>query len=206
MKKFLTWCVVLAVAWIAFKQAQPLIRGLGLAEGVLVKDIPQQYHRQFPNPPSWVVGEWTVKPICGYRLNARVLDTTTYSGDKMSDLAPIDLAVAWGMMSDSAVLAKFRWEHGDREIRLFSKGELPASADDLCNCVSNIHAIPADENVRHMLLSFGRNSLIKLDGYLVEVSSKTKNAATRSSVWRNDRGNGACEIMYVTSAGPMDQN
>ena len=57
-----------------------------------------------------------------------------------------------------------------------------------------------------MLLSFGRNSLIKLDGYLVEVSSKTKNAATRSSVWRNDRGNGACEIMYVTSAGPMDQN
>ena len=71
--------------------------------------------------------------------------------------------------------------------------------------VSNNHIIPADKNVRKLMYKVKRNDYIRIDGFLSSVYyDNNKKNVTNNSLWtsstkRNDTGNGACEIIYVTN-------
>ena len=66
---------------------------------------------------------------------------------------------------------------------------------------SNTHICPATKNVRNAVLSLKRDDLAELSGYLVDLSGvkgRGKTFTWNTSRNRSDRGDGSCEVMYVT--------
>ena len=47
---------------------------------------------------------YQLMPLAEFQAQARVLSSTSYHMDRESDLAPVDLALGWGRMSDEAIL------------------------------------------------------------------------------------------------------
>ena len=60
-----------------------------------------------------------------------------------------------------------------------------------------MHLINKDRNIQNKIRSIGEDKYVRLKGYLVNVNFK--DGPWKTSLSRTDTGNGACEIMYVTS-------
>jgi hypothetical protein len=61
-----------------------------------------------------------------------------------------------------------------------------------------MHMIPADASVAYRLQRVRVGDVVSLDGMLVE-ADKANGWRWRSSLARDDTGNGACELVYVQS-------
>lgn len=61
---------------------------------------------------------------------------------------------------------------------------------------ANTHVIPADDAVRAELFELKSGDVVRLTGQLVEVTGP-KGFTMRSSLRRDDSGDGACEVLYV---------
>ena len=57
---------------------------------------------------------YTLTPLARFEAEARVLGREDYTFDRESDLAPIDLALGWGPMSDGAILDKIDISQSNR--------------------------------------------------------------------------------------------
>lgn len=138
-------------------------------------------------------------PRARYDLTVRVLRKEIYRFDDGAAIAPVDLAVGWARMSDSAMLAQlsitqmgrfFYWRAKDA-----STFDVPAEA--LISEAAQIHAIPATREVDDTLRRLRPGQLVTLGGYLVDVSGP--GFVWKTSLTRNDIGDGACEIMWIES-------
>lgn len=117
----------------------------------------------------------------------------------MSWLSPYDYAIIWGKAPEYLPYLKF-----DQIVRfcLFEyKNGAPIDIEYLSAHMSNNHLIPSTLNLRRAFSTAKKKDLVSIDGFLVYVSSTDKQ--NRSSTWnsslsRDDKGNGACEIIYVT--------
>ncbi|MBT6176512.1 MAG: hypothetical protein HOI23_04635 [Deltaproteobacteria bacterium] len=69
------------------------------------------------DPSEFEFRDYTFKPLADFSMEARVLGRKRYSSDRESDLAPIDLALGWGRMSDSTVLDTFEFGQSGRWYR-----------------------------------------------------------------------------------------
>jgi hypothetical protein len=108
-----------------------------------------------------------------------------------------DLCVIWGRNVESGVYKRmtFRnrdftcfYRYPDRETgRLFTE-----------NALSNNHILPADPLVADSVLKARKGDQVHFKGWLVSYGIKGTPYARRSSTVRTDRGNGACEVVYVT--------
>ncbi|MBN2265736.1 MAG: hypothetical protein JW775_07985 [Candidatus Aminicenantes bacterium] len=108
-----------------------------------------------------------------------------------------DICVIWGENVESGVYERMRfrnrdftcfYRYPDRETgRLFTE-----------NCLSNNHLLPADTFVAGAVLKARKGDQVRFKGWLVSYGIKDAPYARRSSTVRNDRGNGACEVVYVT--------
>jgi hypothetical protein len=108
-----------------------------------------------------------------------------------------DVCVIWGRNVETGVYKRmtFRnrdftcyYRYPDQETgRLFTESAL-----------SNNHLLPADPVVAAAVLEARKGDQIRLKGWLVSYGVKGAPYARRSSLSRNDRGNGACEVVYVT--------
>jgi len=166
------------------------------APGVLVPEEPQQRMLDYPN--SWVKNEHTITPLAEFDLRARVLHKKFYSRGREADLSPLHLALGWGKMSDQNVLDQItitqhsRWYH-------WRADKLPISREVIISSSSNMHMIPASEEVEKLLISVHEGNLIQLSGYLVAVSARD-GWKWKSSLSRKDTGNGSCEVVWVKNA------
>lgn len=160
--------------------------------GVLAPDEPVQ---RSTREAAFPYGDYQVTPLASYDIEARVLSTEPYSVDAGARLSPIDFAVGWGPMSDSSVLDHFRVSQGARFFTIYPD----ESAIDLQTALrgsANMHLIPATSDVREQLEDVRAGHIVHLRGYLVRVDGPN-GYVWRSSLTRDDTGNGACELFYV---------
>ncbi len=138
-------------------------------------------------------------PIADYKIGAVVRGKKRYFFDKMSRIAPYDLALAWGMMAEPHYAKQISISQAKRRYRFQIKRNAAVSTDWVYLHSSNNHIIPAGYNVRKGLQSIRKGDKIYMEGQLVNVfaSVSNKNLNWKSSLVRNDRGDGACEIIYV---------
>ena len=193
MKKLLAGLLLLWAIWWIFFRDSPAKEP---PEGYRVPDDPDQ---QLVDQPSWQAKGWTIRPLASYEMRARVLSKKRYYLDETASIAPIDLALGWGSMSDTAVLSHVSVSQSGRWYEFYTDASCPASVNDLTLRSANVHCIPASDDVFDTLKSLRRNSLVDLKGYLVE-ASKDGGPPWRSSLERGDTGNGACEIFWITEA------
>ena len=162
--------------------------------GVIAAADPVQESEQVP---PFAFKGFTVTPMARFHVAARVLHTCDYHLGRESRLSPRDLALGWGPMSDSAVLADL---HIDQMSRFYtwSAHDLPIEQDDIISHSSNMHIIPADDVARRVLMHTVAGDVVTIDGDLVQVNAGD-GWAWCSSMSRDDTGDGACELVFARS-------
>ena len=160
--------------------------------GVLVADEP----RQKPTTAApFSHGDFELEPRAAYDIQARVLSVEEYSMDGGARLSPIDFAVGWGPMSDSAVLEHFRVTQGARFFTIYPDENAIDIGTALLGA-ANMHLIPATGQVSDQLEAVRPGHVVRLRGLLVDASGP--NGYTwNTSLTRQDTGAGACELFYV---------
>jgi hypothetical protein len=170
--------------------ARPIVR----ADGVLVPHEPLQTPTQ---AAPFHIGDYELTPRARYEIEARVLGVEPYSMDDGARLSPLDFAVGWGAMSDSAVLSHFRITQGARFFTIYPD-ERALDIETALRSVANMHLIPASAELRRQLERVRPGQVVQLSGQLVNVSGPN-DYAWRTSLTRTDTGAGACELFYVES-------
>lgn len=165
--------------------------------GVLVQSDPVQ--TMLDHGEVWQKGEYTIKALADFELEARVLSKELYSIDRGADLSPVDLALGWGAMSDSTVLAALTISQGNRFYYYRWENNPPISHADIIRHSANMHMIPASEPVEKLLKQVRPGQIVHLRGKLVTVSAPN-GWHWQSSLTREDTGAGACELFRVESA------
>lgn len=122
-----------------------------------------------------------------------------YRLDRGAALAPVDLALGWGMMSDSAVLKQISVSQGERSYSWWVNNKnYPVPRTIIEAHSANMHMIPANHDIERRLKSVRAGNLVHVKGYLVEVINKD-GFRWKSSLTRSDTGAGACELIWVES-------
>lgn len=156
-----------------------------------------------PNPPEQVDERaadfpfkgYTLQPLQNFQIEARVLASERYRTGREADLSPVDLALGWGPMSDSAVLDKIRISQSSR-FYYWHVDEFPIPRRDIERSSANMHMIPADDALASRLKSLRAGQVVRIEGWLVEARA-SDGWRWRSSLTRDDTGAGACEVVFV---------
>jgi hypothetical protein len=160
--------------------------------GVLAANEPQQ---RLVQRPAFQFGDYELTPLAEFDIEARVLSVERYRTDLSSKLSPIDFALGWGPMSDSAVLEHFRVTQGGRFFTIYPD-EQAIDMMVALHSAANMHLIPASGTLEDELKRVRPGNVVRLRGQLVSALGPN-NFTWRSSLTRTDTGNGACELFYV---------
>ena len=138
----------------------------------------------------------TLQPLAGFSIDARVLSREDYSMGREAGLSPTDLALGWQEMADDAVLSRLDISQSGRWYRYRWQGEPPLAPARIARSSANMHMIPSDAEVARALRQVRAGDRVRIEGWLVEAAAPD-GWRWRSSLTREDTGNGACELVYV---------
>jgi hypothetical protein len=169
--------------------------------GVLVKAAPVQSAAPKVALPD--VEDWKLVATAEYKLHGLVLGTKRYHSGLAADLVPIDVAIGWGRMSDQSVLDQFTLSMSNRFFFYKWENEPAIPVDEIMSSAANNHIISANADVRKVIASLIPGHIVTLRGYLVN-AMHPDGANWNSSLRRDDTGNGACELFYVTEASAVE--
>jgi hypothetical protein len=150
-------------------------------------------------------GEFQLKPLARFSLDARILHRKVYGHDRGSKLVPVDLAVGWGVMSDQAVLDRIKITQSMRFYWYEYQLPPPIPREQIISHSTNVHVIPATPEVASFCKSLRQGELVHLEGELVEATGP-EIGTWSSSLSRTDTGNGACELMLVEECSKLDRS
>ena len=143
------------------------------------------------------LGRARVVPLAGLSLEARVLSRQDYSSGAEAEFSPTDLALGWGPMAAPGmadalnVTQSGRWYHYS-----WDSGGPPLPPKQIARNSANMHLIPADADVAAALDRVRAGDTVRLEGWLVRIE-RDDGWRWRSSLRRDDTGQGACELVYV---------
>jgi hypothetical protein len=140
---------------------------------------------------------YTIEPVADYSVRARVLSIERYRVGREADLSPIDFALGWGPMSDSAVVNRLAISQSNRWYQYRWSDAPPIEPSVIASTSANTHLVPANATIEDRLLNVRKGAVVTLTGYLVNIRHQD-GWTWRSSLTRDDTGGGACELMYVT--------
>ena len=144
-------------------------------------------------------GTFTVTPLAHYSIAALVVSKKKYSTDWNAQLAPFDLALAWGDLALPENNRQVKYEQYSRWYRFKVEPDSSLSIDYIYKHSANTHLIPANSNVHRAIEQIQEKDVVLLEGYLVNLKGTYKNRTYfwNSSTSRADTGNGSCEVLYV---------
>ena len=148
-------------------------------------------------PAAFTRDDYTIKPLARYTVTAVVLSRARYHSDEAAKLAPVDLALGWGPMSDAATINALEIGQSGRWYHYQWSSEPPIPPAQIARHSANTHCVPANATIRRQLLDITRHDLVSLDGYLVEIT-RPNGWHWRSSLTRDDTEGGSCELLWVT--------
>ena len=137
-----------------------------------------------------------LQPLAGFSLSARVLSREDYGFGREAQLSPTDLALGWQRMADEAVLSRLEVSQSARWYHYRWQGDPPLPPDEMMASSANMHMIPSNAATAAALARLGRGDRVRIDGWLVEAQA-ADGWHWRSSLRRDDTGQGACELVYV---------
>lgn len=140
----------------------------------------------------------TLTPLAGFRVDARVLSRRDYRSGREAELSPTDLALGWGRMREDAVLAGLDISQSGRWYHYRWEDAPPIPPGEIVRSSANMHFIPADAGAARELARVRQGDRVRVEGWLVEAVAED-GWTWRSSLTREDSGDGACELVYVCS-------
>jgi hypothetical protein len=137
-----------------------------------------------------------------YTVEGVVKSIENYSNDYPSRISEYDFALAWGELNKKETDREIRYSQSGRWYRYRCSEECPVSQGYISTHSANVHLIHEDSYVLYKIKKIDKNDYIRLRGYLVTVNFEE--GPWSSSLTREDTGNGACEIMYVTDVEKLE--
>jgi hypothetical protein len=187
--KILSLAVIIAGLFLLFRTNE-----IVHPPGILAPNEPNQ--KKLNKPLSWILDDYKFSPIATFELTARILSIKSYGSDDMSEFCPIDITLGWGKMSDQSVINKLDIKQQHRWYVWRTK-KFPIPKKEIEISSSNIHIIPANENVEDILEDIIRGNIVSLQGKLVNVNKVGEKWTWKTSTERDDTGGGACEILWL---------
>jgi hypothetical protein len=186
--------VGLAGGWHWWTHDRPVSR----AAGVAAADDPVQ--RDLDPPTRFDARGYTFVARARYDIAARVLRKEIYRLDGGAGVAPVDLAVGWGPMSDTRVIDQLEFSQMGRFFywKPRNGNDFALPPDVLVTHAAQMHLVPASDAVEGRLKKLRPGQLVTLGGYLVDVRGPN-GFRWNTSLTRSDTGDGACEIVWVES-------
>ncbi|MCR5013096.1 MAG: hypothetical protein K6A72_12180 [Lachnospiraceae bacterium] len=173
-----------------------------------IPNIPEPRQTDAKGGTDFVVSGYNVHAdyLYAYDIEALVVHTKNYYGtDFGAKLAPRDLALAWGNVAKYNSTVDFHWgQHGRWyywKVNTYEELSTVGTVDDVNRQSSNNHLIAANSSVKKSIKKIKTGDHIRLKGYLVSITATDSKGTPyywNSSTSRNDTGDGACEVMYVT--------
>lgn len=190
MKKLFITVLVLAAVWQFYTSEVSITLGPGIkAPGIPVQTMLQP-------AVIYQTSDYSISELASFQITAKVLAKENYSMDREADLSPVDLALGWGKMSDEAVLQDINILQSGR-FYYWQVDTFPMPRREIETHSANMHLIPSSETVKDTINRVRQGDIIELSGSLVEVNSTSDDWAWRSSLTREDTGDGACELIWV---------
>jgi hypothetical protein len=137
-----------------------------------------------------------ILPLARFEVEARVLGAERYWLWREATLAPIDLALGWGPMSDQHVLDRLELSQGNRSYHYRWRGAPPIPVDRIVEHSANMHLIPASPDVWKRLRAVRPGQVVRFSGALVSARADD-GWRWDSSLTRKDSGPGSCELVWV---------
>ena len=173
-------------------------RPISQPPGIVAPEEPLQENLE--PPPRFEANGYTFYKRAHYDITARVLRRENYHIDGGANLAPVDLAVGWGPLSDSAVIDQleitqmgrfFFWKPKDPQ-------RMPVPFGTMITHAAQMHIIPSTREIESRVKRLHPGQVITIEGYLVDIRGP-QGFTWNTSLTRNDTGAGACEIVWVES-------
>lgn len=192
---FSTIAIVLVFGFVWWQK-----REISHGPGIVAPNAPTQ--EAAASAVGFEYGDFRLVPRASFEIEARVLGKERYWIGREARLSPYDLALGWGRMSDEAVLEEFSiWQ--SKRFYWWMSSSLPIPADVVTLQSANVHIIPSDDAVRRAVASLRTGHIVRLRGQLVDAAAGS-GWRWRTSMSREDKGNGACEILWVESISVID--
>lgn len=172
------------------------------------------YHGYIPEPTQTMLenpiqtniegskGNIQLTLLAQYSVEGVIKSKEFYLLDYPSQISRYDFALAWGDLNNEQVDEHIRYSQSGRWYCYNYSEGVSVSPDYIAQHSANIHLIHRDGDILKKIIFAGEDSRVRLKGFLVNVNFK--DGPWKTSLTRNDSGNGACEIMYVTSIEILD--
>ncbi len=204
MKKYLIGIIILlAIGFFAWKSMAPAGDPNRGAAGL---PDPKQFAAQ--GGTEFEEAEYTVavKYKMSYDMTALAVSTKKYSGYSLPDrIAPKDVAFAWGAVAEYNDRIDFHFSQSGRWYywRVDDASVLaPVGGESGVNRHSaNNHLIPSTDAIKAEIMKIKTGDIVHVTGYLVDINAQKSDGTYytwNSSTSRDDTGDGACEVIYVT--------
>jgi hypothetical protein len=155
-------------------------------------------------PQSFTHNDHMLEAVAEFTIEALALSVKSYSSDDMASISPVDIAVGWGQMADPETILGFsKIRQGGRYFAYRWENAPPVDPQRIITSASNIHLVPANEDVAEKLEDIERADFIRLEGYLVNITRNSDGKTWRTSTTRTDTRRGACEILYVQAVNKL---
>jgi hypothetical protein len=186
--------IILMLVLAALAGREWLQRPVEQAYGLRLAQAPKQ--QNLASAASRQLGDFSLQPRARFDIEARILSTERYRMGISADLAPLDLALGWGLMSDQAIVDQLNISQGARWYILRWGQQAPAPEHEIMLSSGNMHIIPADGGVRKQTFALRTGEFVRLRGYLVDAQGPA-GFHWGTSLSREDTGGGACELFLV---------
>lgn len=133
-----------------------------------------------------------------YETTAWVVAVDDDFDDGLEEVMPLDVALAWGPLGNPDILETMSFHLARRYVSARWDGEMPLANDVVMQHLSNHHLVFSSEALRAQLEDVEPGELLELEGHLVDIDLGHRKV--RTSLSRKDKGNGACEVLFVERA------
>ncbi|HEX9940679.1 MAG TPA: hypothetical protein VGG03_01585 [Thermoanaerobaculia bacterium] len=140
-------------------------------------------------------GTVTLRPRAAFDASGVVAGAERYRLDGGAFLAPVDLVLTWGKLPEEPYQSRVSYEQMTRYY-FWRTAATDLDARYIQSHSSNMHLIPAGDNVRRALLSVDEGDAVRVRGLLVD-ARREDGFRWDSSLSREDSGPGACELIWV---------
>ena len=152
--------------------------------------------------------DYKIKPLYEYELVGMVVSYKLHDGNtrlhkRWNDhLNLADYCVVWGDTAAAKTLPKVKFWNGQFTCN-FSTRNQEAWTNFNISQISNNHLITDDKLIRKKISHIKIGDQIKIRGQLAEYQNLIQGGTRGTSITRDDKGNGACETIYVTEVSVL---
>ncbi|HBG61118.1 MAG TPA: hypothetical protein DDX37_04685, partial [Candidatus Omnitrophica bacterium] len=160
--------MVAAVAFIMFVQGKMNRMRVENAPGVIITANPEQ--RLLLTREGFRHGDVSISLLAEFSLDAMVLSKQRYYFGRDAELAPYDLALGWGPMSNPEVIKDIRISQGNRWYTYRYKIPPPIPHREISYHSSNMHLVAATKEVAEEIKNVRWGDIIHMEGYLINIT------------------------------------